>query len=646
MTVKFQRNLVATVTNRCQKLLDRIPSIAWLMTDRGEIIAVNEQWYKYVERHNLTQPIQITEILYGEDLEPFLLAWTEAKELQDSLEKKFRFKSVCGDGEWFQVETEPDIDEFGQTTWIGTATRLGGEAVFPNQPQSAQFLEALLDYASDGIVACDANGQLVLFNRAAQSFHGLPPEPIDPEEWANYYDLYDGDGLNILTKSEIPLFQALEEKPVISQEMMIKSKQGKDRSLLASGSAIYSTTGEKLGAVVLMRDITEYKRAMTDRNIAEYHSDRLSTALQVAKAGAWLWDFNNQKIFWTKEFEILLDYEPGSTQQIYSEWLERVHPEDRKQAEKALQDTIDYKSLAYRCEYRIIHRNGQIRWIDAIGDLHYNNQGNPQISGLIHDITERKQLELLSQKQTADLRNINSSLVSAQQQLKERNNELDSFVHMVSHDLKSPLRAIANLSTWIEEELDDQIAEKNQQHFLLLRQRIHRMDALIDGLLRYSQVGRRALESEVVDVAQLLSELIDSLSPPENFKIEFLSPLPTLTTKRILLSQVFANLLSNAIKHHDRADGRVEIFVENLGDRYKFSIADDGLGIPAGKDRERIFEIFHTLKPDSSGANTGIGLAVVKKIVEGEGGQIWLDGQLNQGTCFHFTWIYNSNSDS
>jgi PAS domain S-box-containing protein len=907
MTVDFQRNLVAKVTNQCQKLLDRIPSIAWLMTDRGEITAVNEQWYKYVERHNLTQPAQITEILHSEDLESFLLAWTEARELQESLEKKLRLKSISGDGEWFQIETEPDIDESGQTTWIGTATRLGGEPVFPSQHQSTQFLEALLDYASDGIVACDANGQLVLFNRAAQSFHGLPPEPIDPEEWANYYDLYDSDGVNILAKSEIPLFQALEEKTVIGQEMMIKAKQGKDRSLLASGSAIYSTTGEKLGAVALMRDITEQKRAMTalqqseqkfkaifdgvfqfigltkpdgilieanmtalkfggiqaedaigrllwdvpgwsfapttqqllkeltakaatgefvrceveltgagnrliiidfslmpirnehdevimlipegrdisqlrqaetDRSRAEYHSERLSTALKVAKAGAWIWNFSTQKIFWTREFEILFDYEPGSTQQIYSEWLERVHPDDRERSEAALQNTIDRKFPTYRCEYRVICRNGQIRWIDAIGELHHDEQGNPQISGLIYDITDRKQaeialqaseelfrhtfeytsmgfcnvvldgtisrsnqkfceivgytqaelagttfqeitepadlvedlalveqllngdideytlekryihkqghhvwvcltvslvreiaapgkvgvpqyfigaiqditdrkkLELLNIKQTIDLQRLNKFLVFTQDSLKERNQELDSFVHIVSHDLKAPLRTISNLSTWIEEELDEHLAQENQRYFLLLRQRIHRMDALIDGLLRYSQVGRQALENEIVDVAELLSELIDSLSPPENFKIEFLSPLPTLTTKRILLSQVLANLLSNAIKHHDRADGLVEISVEDLGDRYRFSIADDGPGIPAGKDRERVFEIFRTLKPDSTGANTGIGLAVVKKIIEGEGGQIWLDDQLIKGTRFYFTWIHHSDLDS
>jgi PAS domain S-box-containing protein len=392
------------------------------------------------------------------------------------------------------------------------------------------------------------------------------------------------------------------------------------------------------------RDISQLRQAETDRNIAEYHSDRLSTALQVAKAGAWLWDFSNQKIFWTKEFEVLLDYEPGSTQQIYSEWLERVHPEDREQAERALQETIDHKLLAYRCEYRIIHRDSQIHWIDAIGDIHYDDQGNPQMSGLIHDITERKQLKLLSQKQTTDLQNLNSSLVLTQQQLKKQNEELDSFVHMVSHDLKSPLRAIANLSIWIEEDLGSQVEPGSQQQLLLLRQRVQRMDALIDGLLRYSKVGRQALEQESVDIAQLLSETIDSLSPPENFEIDILPPLPVIMARRILLSQVFANLLSNAIKHHDRADGRIAVSAEDLGDRYQFSIADDGPGIPSIEDQKRIFEVFQTLKPSTSNENTGIGLALVKKIVEGEGGQIWLDNQQVKGTCFCFTWVHSNSS--
>jgi signal transduction histidine kinase len=116
--------------------------------------------------------------------------------------------------------------------------------------------------------------------------------------------------------------------------------------------------------------------------------------------------------------------------------------------------------------------------------------------------------------------------------------------------------------------------------------------------------------------------------------------MPILDTKRLLLTQVFANLINNAIKHHNRVDGRIEITAENLGDRELFAIADDGPGIPQGESRARIFEIFQTLNsPADSTENTGIGLALVKKIVEGEGGDIWLDRECTQGCRFCFTWL-------
>jgi signal transduction histidine kinase len=254
------------------------------------------------------------------------------------------------------------------------------------------------------------------------------------------------------------------------------------------------------------------------------------------------------------------------------------------------------------------------------------------------DITHRKQLEIVNHHQTAELQQLNSSLLLTQQKLKERNEELDNFVRVASHDLKAPLRAIANLADWIEEDMNDRLNPEDRLQFQLLRQRVNRMNALIDGLLRYSRLGRAELDLELVDVSQMIAETIDSIAPPAGFTIETLSPLPTIHAKRILLSQVFANLLSNALKHHHRDNGWIEIAAKDLGDRYQFAIADDGPGIPIGEARERIFEIFQTLKPSSSTENTGIGLALVKKIIEGEGGRIWLTTDRPQGTCFCFTW--------
>ncbi len=507
-----------------------------------------------------------------------------------------------------------------------------------------QFLEALLANASDGIVACDADGHLVLFNLAAQMFHGMPPEPIEPENWAEYYDLYDRDGVRNLTKSEVPLFRALQGETVVSQEMMIKSKLGGDRSILASGIAIYSATGEKMGAVALMKDITAYKRAEIERCRVQLYNERLSIAMRVAKAGAWTWDLYSQKTFWTPEFEVLFDYEPGSTEQVYSEWLDRVHPDDIDRVETTLQQAIDGVLPEYRCDYRIVLRNGQIRWIDVIGELHPDEQGQPRsMSGLVYDVTDRKQWELTLQTQSADLRRLNNSLILVQQQLQERNQELDRFVSIAAHDLKAPLRGISNLSEWIEEDLQAQIPGENPQ-LQLLRQRVKRMDALIDGLLRYSRAGREELTTETVDVGQVLAETIDSLSPPDSFKIKVVNSMPILDTKRLLLTQVFANLINNAIKHHDRIDGCIEITVEDLGNRDLFAITDDGPGIPPGESRDRVFEIFQTLHPTTdSTENTGIGLALVKKIVEGEGGEIWLDSEYELGCRFCFTWLKTEN---
>ncbi|MGC8712628.1 MAG: sensor histidine kinase, partial [Leptodesmis sp.] len=132
--------------------------------------------------------------------------------------------------------------------------------------------------------------------------------------------------------------------------------------------------------------------------------------------------------------------------------------------------------------------------------------------------------------------------------LEDRNRELEQFAYVASHDLKAPLRAIANLSEWIEEDLQDQLPAENQHQMKLLRGRVLRMEALINGLLDYSRAGRKQVEVELVSVKALLAEVIDSLAPPDNFMIEITPNMPVLNTKRILLRQVFANLISNAIK--------------------------------------------------------------------------------------------------
>jgi signal transduction histidine kinase len=222
--------------------------------------------------------------------------------------------------------------------------------------------------------------------------------------------------------------------------------------------------------------------------------------------------------------------------------------------------------------------------------------------------------------------------------LAERNNELDQFAYVASHDLKAPLRAISNLSEWIEEDLMGEISIENQAQMQLLRRRVHRMDALLDGLLEYSRVGRVPTQVESIDVEELLAEIMETLEPAETFKFDIMS-MPTLNGRKLLLKQVFTNLIDNAIKHHPSQSGLVKISAIDLGgDRYEFAVTDDGKGINP-QFHKRIFNVFQTLQARDVKESTGIGLAIVKKIVESEGGQIWLKSELGKGASFHFTWL-------
>lgn len=256
--------------------------------------------------------------------------------------------------------------------------------------------------------------------------------------------------------------------------------------------------------------------------------------------------------------------------------------------------------------------------------------------GAIENARLRRQLQQSEARLQAERIAAEAVREHAQTVLENRNQELDSFVHTVSHDLKAPLRAVANLSEWIEEDLAGVLTVETQAQMTLLRSRIGQMSCTIDGLLDYALSGQTDHPSDAVDVAQLLAEVIDSLSPPPTFRIE-IAPMPIVTANRLQLFQVFANLIGNGIKHHDRSDGSIHVAVGECEDLYEFSIADDGVGI-APEQHERIFIIFQAMNPQHRTDSTGIGLAIVKKIVEAQGGTIWLESEIGKGTTFYFTW--------
>lgn len=257
---------------------------------------------------------------------------------------------------------------------------------------------------------------------------------------------------------------------------------------------------------------------------------------------------------------------------------------------------------------------------------------------IVRDITERQQAAAKLQAKAIQMADLNSSLNSTNRSLLQSNRELDQFAYITAHDLKAPLRAIASLSEWIEEDINGSISTETQAQMQLLRSRVYRMQALLDSLLEYSRSGRRHAPITSVDVNLLLPEIIQALAPPATFAIEINSPMPTINTRRQSIKQVFTHLIDNAIRHHPTEMGTVKISVIDLPDCYEFTIADNGEGIEP-EFQEKIYTIFQTLKARDLQENIGAGLAIVKKIVTAEGGEIHLESAAGSGAIFRFTWL-------
>lgn len=220
-------------------------------------------------------------------------------------------------------------------------------------------------------------------------------------------------------------------------------------------------------------------------------------------------------------------------------------------------------------------------------------------------------------------------------QLQRKNEALEEYAHIVSHDLKSPLRSISTLIDWIKEDNIDKINENSIPHFDLVQKSLQHMETLISDILEYSKIDSEVIVYENVDIKKLLNDLVLVLYKPEGVEVNIKGNLPAnILIDRTQIKQVFQNLVGNAFKFIDKEKGRVEVGYEDLDTHHKFYVKDNGEGIE-DKYFEKIFKVFQSL--NKSKESTGIGLSIVKKIVELNNGEIWLESKLGFGTIFYFT---------
>ncbi|MFV8282750.1 PAS domain S-box protein [Christiangramia marina] len=272
-------------------------------------------------------------------------------------------------------------------------------------------------------------------------------------------------------------------------------------------------------------------------------------------------------------------------------------------------------------EVDVIDKNGQLRTWLISGTPNFNMKGEITGSIFIHlDITDRKDLE--------------NKQVELLKDLEAQNQELNDYAHIVSHDLKSPLRNISALLSWTREDFKNELGEDSLVNIDLMQDKVEKMDHLIENILKYSSIDRSSASVEKVDVQALVEDIIAMIYIPDHIQVTIKNKLPVIDADTTRIQQLFQNIISNAVNYIDKEKGIVEVDVEENPTEYIFSVKDNGIGIPADQ-HDRIFQIFNTASDHKK--STGIGLSIVRKIIDLYHGRVWLESTPQVGTTFNFS---------
>jgi len=307
------------------------------------------------------------------------------------------------------------------------------------------------------------------------------------------------------------------------------------------------------------------------------------------------------------------------------EYTVRVEPTGRDEVGLLIQAFNEMLGQIEQRDAALVEANEQLeaRVRERMTELESANQR------LTHEITARRQTD-------SALAAANERLAETVLNLRRSNKELQDFAYVAAHDLKAPLRGIGTLADWIATDYADKFDEAGRQQLGLLKRRVTRLADLINGILHYSEIGRVTNPRETVDLAKLVPETIAMLDPPTHIQVVVQGGLPVLVSEKVRLGQVFHNLIDNAIKFMDKPQGRIEIGCTDRGVAWQFGVTDNGPGIEE-RHFEKIFQMFQTLAPRDQRESTGIGLPIVKKIVELFGGRIWVESKPGIGSTFFFT---------
>ena len=488
------------------------------------------------------------------------------------------------------------------------------------QQRLTRQMAALLDSTEAGFYGMDTSGNCTFINRAGARMLGYKVSELVGKQMHSmiHYQYPDGKPY---PQNDCPIYLASQRgKSAASETEYFWRRDGSSIAVEYSTSPIIQD-GKHLGAVVAFADITQ--RLGAQRAIRE-SEERKSAVLRSTLDSIISMDKEGFVVEFNPAAERAFGY--SREEAIGRKLSELIIPPRFRDAHAAglarYTATGEAHVLGQRLELPALRKDGS-EFLTELTITRSDVAGEQTFTGVLRDITQRKTQEAEKEQ-----------LIKA---LARSNQELDQFAYVASHDLKAPLRGIANLSQWIEEDLGGTLKKENKEQMELLRGRVHRMESLIDGILQYSRAGRVKAKPESVDTGALVREVVELMSPPRHYAINIAPEMPTVRAERIPLQQVLMNLLGNAIKHAGTESPTIDIKWEDAGPFYEFSIRDNGPGI-APQYHERIFGIFQTLEARDKVEGTGIGLSVVQKIVEAKGGKVWVESEIGRGAVFKFLW--------
>lgn len=472
---------------------------------------------------------------------------------------------------------------------------------------SEERLRSVVNTAVDAIIVIDERGNVESANPAMERLFGYTIDEVIgrnvnllmPSPYRENHDQYLSNFFTTGVKKVIG----------IGREVVAQRKDGSVFPIELSVSEVWLGGRRKFTGIV--RDVTKRKHA----ELALLANEKnFRTFVDTTSAMMWMTDASGRATLFNQSWLAFCGRE--LEQELALNWNgEEIHPDDRDACYELYGRSFQDRTR-FEHEYRLKGNDGQYRWLFEVGAPWFEAGNNyAGFIGTATDITERRE---------------------AEQALIRANANLDEFAYVASHDLKGPLRGIAELVDWIQEDLGETPAEGVVRNLDRMRVRVKRLEKLIEDLLAFSRAGRGSVTLERVDVHALVNEIIEVQAINAGFSVGVTAQVAPFVTARTPLDTVLRNLIANAVKHHDRGSGRIDISVTESGNYYLFAVADDGPGIPT-VSQERIFKLFQTLSKNTGGS--GIGLAVAKRLVETFGGELWvISHQGERGTRFEFTW--------